>query len=122
SPLGCATPCKWKGLTATCHHRILWAASNTYAHQLNACGQAYSRVQVECDVCLSCSIQAVGCKGLSTTSSPFDCDAGYNNWHAGWSQPKKDWCCSNAHKGCAAAASLPYDCNAGLHNFHLGGL
>jgi len=30
----------------------------------------------------------------------YDCDAGFENWHYGWSSPKKDWCCEKEHKGC----------------------
>mmetsp|Transcript_57638 Transcript_57638/g.150153 ORF Transcript_57638/g.150153 Transcript_57638/m.150153 type:complete len:309 (-) Transcript_57638:103-1029(-) len=37
-----------------------------------------------------------------TTTLPFDCDAGLANAAAGWSDPKKDWCCHNARKGCPA--------------------
>lgn len=33
-------------------------------------------------------------------SKPFDCDAGSANWKAGWSDAKKDWCCSNEGVGC----------------------
>merc|ERR1712217_195207 len=29
-----------------------------------------------------------------------DCMAGYNNWRAGWSVTKKDWCCQNLKLGC----------------------
>merc|ERR1719384_1838033 len=28
-----------------------------------------------------------------TSSEPYDCDAGFANWQAGWSVPKKEWCC-----------------------------
>ena len=30
----------------------------------------------------------------------YDCDAGFSNWMQGWSDSKKDWCCSHEHKGC----------------------
>ena len=30
----------------------------------------------------------------------YDCEAGYSNWMQGWSDSKKDWCCSHEHKGC----------------------
>lgn len=43
---------------------------------------------------------------------PEDCDAGFSNWHAGWSASKKAWCCEHTHRGCVPV-SLPYDCNAG---------
>ena len=30
----------------------------------------------------------------------YDCAAGFSNWMQGWSDSKKDWCCSHEHKGC----------------------
>ena len=30
----------------------------------------------------------------------YDCDAGFSNWMQGWSDSKKDWCCSHEHRGC----------------------
>merc|ERR1712176_1315327 len=33
---------------------------------------------------------------------PYDCNAGFANWQAGWSEPKKAWCCQHQGKGCAA--------------------
>ncbi|OLP78994.1 hypothetical protein AK812_SmicGene40762, partial [Symbiodinium microadriaticum] len=30
----------------------------------------------------------------------YDCDAGFSNWMQGWSDSKKDWCCSHEQKGC----------------------
>ncbi|CAE7408929.1 unnamed protein product [Symbiodinium pilosum] len=33
-------------------------------------------------------------------NNDFDCDAGYANWHAGWSQDKKNWCCQHLSLGC----------------------
>ncbi|CAK8988512.1 unnamed protein product [Durusdinium trenchii] len=30
----------------------------------------------------------------------YDCNAGYSNWHSGWSSAKKSWCCSHESKGC----------------------
>jgi hypothetical protein len=53
-----------------------------------------------------------------TTSLPFDCDAGYSNWHAGWSSAKKSWCCSHSNRGCVV--SDPYDCDAGFSNWQSG--
>lgn len=35
-----------------------------------------------------------------TTSTLYDCGAGFKNWIAGWSIPKKAWCCGNSGKGC----------------------
>lgn len=34
------------------------------------------------------------------TRVAFDCDAGYWNWKKGWSNVKKQWCCSHHNKGC----------------------
>jgi len=34
---------------------------------------------------------------------PYDCNAGFNNWQAGWSAAKKDYCCTHAARGCAVA-------------------
>merc|ERR1712232_1163614 len=54
-------------------------------------------------------------------SEPYDCDAGYSNWEAGWSTDKKEWCCANKKMGCAAeAVSEPYDCDAGYSNWEAG--
>ncbi|CAJ1425543.1 unnamed protein product [Effrenium voratum] len=33
-------------------------------------------------------------------SMPFDCDAGFANWQAGWSEGKKMWCCRKHNKAC----------------------
>jgi len=43
------------------------------------------------------------CRLSSQTQAPFDCDAGYDKRHTGWSLLKKDWCCRN--KGVACMAS-----------------
>merc|ERR1712187_228444 len=65
-----------------------------------------------------CKTKGIGC----TTSPPYDCNAGYFNWNAGWSVGKKQWCCLHAQKGCPATAttSLPYDCNEGYLNWKAG--
>merc|ERR1711972_1000951 len=39
-------------------------------------------------------------------SLPYDCAAGFANWQAGWSEPKKVWCCHHQGKGCASGARL----------------
>lgn len=58
---------------------------------------------------------------------PYNCADGFANWQAGWSQPKKDWCCRVHGKGCAnsgcetaATTSAPFDCNAGFANWVAG--
>lgn len=55
---------------------------------------------------------------MTTTTLPYDCDAGYLNWQCGWSAGKKDWCCKNRQKGCPQPD--PYDCDAGFDNWELG--
>merc|ERR1739842_87394 len=51
---------------------------------------------------------------------------GFANWQAGWSVPKKEWCCRVHGKGCAnqgggcVTSSEPYDCNAGFANWMAG--
>jgi hypothetical protein len=52
-----------------------------------------------------------------STSEPFDCEAGYSNWEAGWSNGKKVWCCENKHVACS---SEPFDCSAGYSNWQAG--
>jgi len=57
------------------------------------------------------------------TSLPFDCNAGYANWQAGWSLAKKAWCCQHAQRGCpviSATTSPHFDCNAGFARWKEG--
>jgi len=55
-----------------------------------------------------CKVHGKGCPnqggGCVTSSKPYDCNAGFANWQAGWSVAKKAWCCSNEGKGCPPAA------------------
>eukprot|EP00438_Fugacium_kawagutii_P018240 Skav231322 [mRNA] locus=scaffold819:3266:10124:- [translate_table: standard] len=37
----------------------------------------------------------------------YDCDAGFSNWMQGWSDSKKDWCCSKHNRGC-----VKFHCNS----------
>jgi len=39
----------------------------------------------------------------------FDCDAGLDNFGAGWSDQKREWCCVHEEKACVDV----YDCDAG---------
>lgn len=125
SPLGCATPCTLGGLTAICHDRIQYVATHTFAHLENACGQAYSKVQVECPICRACSIEAASCQELSVTiylppPAPepvrvsYDCNAGLSNFHIGWSEPKKTWCCNNHGQGCEGPNPPAFAAGAGF--------
>ncbi|CAE8604249.1 unnamed protein product, partial [Polarella glacialis] len=52
---------------------------------------------------------------------PFDCEAGYANFQAGWATSKKEWCCSNVGRGCPPDPDgANYDCNAGFSNWQMG--
>jgi len=59
-------------------------------------------------------------------ADPYNCNDGFANWQAGWSVPKKEWCCRVHGKGCpnqgggCATSSEPYDCNAGFANWQAG--
>jgi len=41
-----------------------------------------------------------------TPSLPYDCNAGVANWAAGWSAPKKVWCCAHGGQGCEVQAKV----------------
>jgi len=58
---------------------------------------------------------------------PYNCADGFANWQAGWSAPKKVWCCAHHGKGCGGGGCAPvgttspqYDCNAGFANWVAG--
>jgi len=53
-------------------------------------------------------------KGCTTTTTtlPYDCKAGYQNWELGWSAPKKKWCCARSKLACD-----PFDCEEGYSNW-----
>jgi len=62
-------------------------------------------------------------------ADPYNCADGFANWQAGWSVPKKEWCCRVHGKGCPGSGggcapigttSAPYDCNAGFANWLQG--
>jgi hypothetical protein len=59
-------------------------------------------------------------------ADPFNCADGFANWQAGWSVPKKQWCCEVHGKGCpdtgggCATSSEPFDCDAGFANWLAG--
>lgn len=38
--------------------------------------------------------------GGSTTSLPYDCDAGFANWESLWSREQAAWCCTTTGRGC----------------------
>jgi len=60
-----------------------------------------------------CSNKHLGCPttslAMTTTSFPWDCQAGRQNWEVGWSQAKKSYCCVAFEFGCD-----PFDCSAGV--------
>ncbi|CAJ1393551.1 unnamed protein product [Effrenium voratum] len=115
SPLGCRTPCTHSGNTALCMDRIKWTSDHIFSSHPNACALAYSKVQVECDVCRACSIEAAGCDmGHVGTSKPFDCNAALNNFFRAWSPPKKHWCCTTEGKGCEGSGPPSVDPGAGM--------
>jgi len=64
-------------------------------------------------------------------ADPYNCADGFANWQAGWSVPKKEWCCRIHGKGCPnqggggcvspiGTTSPPYDCDAGFANWMAG--
>jgi len=59
-------------------------------------------------------------------ADPYNCADGFANWQAGWSVPKKEWCCRVHGKGCpnqgggCMTSSEPYDCDAGFANWMAG--
>jgi len=63
---------------------------------------------------------------VAPAADPYNCADGFANWQAGWSVPKKEWCCRVHGKGCpnqgggCVTSSKPYDCNAGFANWMAG--
>ncbi|CAJ1393520.1 unnamed protein product [Effrenium voratum] len=112
SPLGCEAQCTVNGETSTCNARIQWAQENSFSGKSNACNLAYSQIQVECDVCRACSVQAAGCGVQGPGSEPFDCQAALGNWCRAWSPNKKVWCCNSKKLGCQTMDAPP-NCDAG---------
>mmetsp|Transcript_74079 Transcript_74079/g.176671 ORF Transcript_74079/g.176671 Transcript_74079/m.176671 type:complete len:841 (+) Transcript_74079:80-2602(+) len=112
SPLGCEAACTLHGETSTCKKRIEWAQENSFSGKGNACNLAYSQIQVECDVCRACSVQAAGCGVQGPGSEPFDCQAALGNWCRAWSPNKKVWCCNSKKLGCQTMDAPP-NCDAG---------
>jgi len=58
---------------------------------------------------------------------PFNCADDYNEWQAGWSVDKKQWCCNIHGKGCPVngggyepTPAASYDCNSGFANWVKG--
>ncbi|CAE7924290.1 unnamed protein product [Symbiodinium sp. KB8] len=115
SPMKCETPCEIHGETDTCKNRIHWTRDHVFGDKENKCSLAYSKVQVECDVCRSCSIQEAGCEvHIGSGSLPFDCNAAINNFFRAWSPEKKHWCCTKQGKGCEGHHPPSVDAGYGM--------
>lgn len=54
---------------------------------------------------------------IPTKKEAYDCEAGLQFWHTGWSDKKKKWCCDNENYGCEGD---PYDCDVGFANRVVG--
>jgi len=55
-----------------------------------------------------------------TSSARYDCQAGVDNWQAGWSIEKKHWCCQYRSIGCGhglTTTTMHFNCQAGLSNW-----
>ncbi|CAK9033622.1 unnamed protein product, partial [Durusdinium trenchii] len=57
SALKCQASCTHAGETSKCIDRIHWTKEHVFGNKANGCELAYSKVQVECDICRACSIQ-----------------------------------------------------------------
>jgi len=112
SPLGCDAQCVLKGESNTCKERMDWTQEHVFGSHSNGCNLAYSKVQVECDVCRACSIEAAGCGEQGPGKAAFDCHAALGNWCRAWSPAKKVWCCNEKQKGCQSPDTPP-NCDAG---------
>ncbi|CAJ1393184.1 unnamed protein product [Effrenium voratum] len=114
SPLGCDAVCTYKGESSSCKDRISWTTDHVFSGHGNACALAYSRIQVECDVCRACSVEAAGCQVHAAASEPFDCQAAFNNFVRAWSPQKKVWCCNVKKMGCEGANAPTVDAGFGM--------
>lgn len=107
---GCSAQCQLNGQSHSCASRIKFLADSKYGTATNKCTKAYREVLTECDMCTGCPLSDTGCQvtaatnpgppPLAATSQPFDCNAGFDNWIAGWSMRKMKWCCKYHNKGC----------------------
>lgn len=105
---GCNAVCGMNGKSASCTTMIKAVANTKYSNAANKCSRAYGEVLAQCSMCAGCPLSQTGCQvpsaatnpGPATASEPFDCDAGFSNWQAGWSIPKKTWCCVHRQRGC----------------------
>ncbi|CAK9025284.1 unnamed protein product [Durusdinium trenchii] len=114
SPLKCNAMCHLQGEGSKCIDRIHWTRDHVFGGKENSCELAYSKVQVECDVCRGCSIQDAGCQVHAVGKDPFDCNAALNNFFRAWSPEKKHWCCTKRGKGCEGTSPPAVDAGYGM--------
>jgi len=120
SPLGCDAVCTLHSESSTCHDRIHWVKDHVFGSRDNNCALAYSKVQVDCDVCRACTIEAMGCQvGGGGAKPAFDCNAALGNFARAWSPPKKQWCCSKQGKGCEGNSPPAVDPGFGMQWKHM---
>jgi hypothetical protein len=73
---------------------------------------------------------AGGLHWMATAQPTFNCSAGYEMWELGWSDAKKNWCCTNERAGCYHGEAttttrsvldlVSFDCTAGYANWAAG--
>ncbi|CAK9089133.1 Uncharacterized protein SCF082_LOCUS42070 [Durusdinium trenchii] len=114
SNLKCDALCRINGEDSKCIDRIHWVANHVFGSKDNKCALAYSKIQVDCDICRGCSIQDAGCEVQAAGRDPFDCNAALNNFFRAWSPEKKQWCCTKRGKGCEGKAPPSVDAGAGM--------
>ena len=117
SALKCDAVCDHAGESSKCVDRIHWTKTNVFGAKANGCELAYSKVQVECDICRACSIQEAGCEVHAAGTAgkdPFDCEAALNNFFCEWSPSKKHWCCTQRGKGCEGSSPPAVDAGFGM--------
>lgn len=114
-----------------CETRELWSlAKKAYCCKVYGVGCSTTPAQTTAVVTVAPTFDPV-----TTSSCPFDCNAGYDEWPMqwvkGWGGAKKLYCCKTVGRGCPSelpppsgipASGLPpapdvgpYDCNAGYH-------
>eukprot|EP00930_Biecheleria_cincta_P047923 TRINITY_DN3331_c0_g2_i1.p1 TRINITY_DN3331_c0_g2~~TRINITY_DN3331_c0_g2_i1.p1 ORF type:complete len:503 (-),score=94.07 TRINITY_DN3331_c0_g2_i1:72-1502(-) len=54
--------------------------------------------------------QPVSAREEVTGTVAFDCNAGFWNWHRGWSYAKKEYCCRTSGKGCQQRDAEAKEC------------
>lgn len=85
-----------------------WAGCNTTCNGVDAVGDPW-----HCGLWVDLAVLPM----LPRDFLGFECDEGYLNWQAGWSEVKKVWCCSHRGKGCPMSPRSPFDCDDGLVQF-----